>query len=291
MPFPSIDLFPGADVFPGTDDEVIVILPPIGGLRWDKVLDRQIETGIDRGVLYLNDGRAVAWVGLTSVDETGGDGAAEYYVDGRPFLFLPKPKEFKATIKAYTYPDAFSEIIGELEITDGMYLSSQMGDSFGLSYRTKIANPLRGIEAAYKIHLVYNATVVPSAKSYNTIGDSINPVDFSWDIQAIPVRVEGYRPTAHITIDTRHMDAERILEIETLLYGTSEVAPILPDPQTIFDMLNFGDAIIITDNGDGTWTAEGSYHNIYMIGDGVFQIDNVNAVDHGDGTYTISSTP
>ena len=291
MPYPSNDLFPGNDVFPGNDDDVVI--PPVitGGLRWDNILERQIETGIDRGVLYLNDGRTVAWVGLTSVDETGGEGAAEYYIDGRPFLFLPKPKEYRATLKAYTYPDAFGEIIGEPEVTDGLYFSSQMGDSFGLSYRTRIANAIQGIEAGYKIHLIYNATVVPSAASYSTICADINPLEFSWDIQAVPVKVSGYRPTAHITIDTRHMDATRLAEVETLIYGTSEVAPVLPDPQTIFDLLNFGDTIVITDNGDGTWKAEGSYHNIYMIGDEIFQIDNVNAVDHGDGTYTISSTP
>jgi hypothetical protein len=65
----------------------------------------------------------------------------------------------------------------------------------------------------------------------------------------------------------------------------------MPSPQVIFDLLTFGDTIIITDNGDGTWQAEGSYENIYMIGDEIFQIDNVNATLHGDGTYTISSTP
>lgn len=199
MPYPSNDLFPGNDVFPGNDDDVVI--PPVitGGLRWDNILERQIETGIDRGVLYLNDGRTVAWVGLTSVDETGGEGAAEYYIDGRPFLFLPKPKEYRATLKAYTYPDAFGEIIGEPEVTDGLYFSSQMGDSFGLSYRTRIANAIQGIEAGYKIHLIYNATVVPSAASYSTIGADINPLEFSWDIQAVPVKVSGYRPTAPVS--------------------------------------------------------------------------------------------
>jgi hypothetical protein len=260
-------------------------------IQWDSLTDRQIETGLDRGVLYPKNGVAVPWIGLTSVDVTGGDGAAEYYVDGRPFLYLPKPKEFKATLKAYTYPDAFSEIMGEIEVTDGMYLDSQMGDSFGLCYRTRVIDSLRGEDGAYKIHLIYNATVVPSAVTYGTIGSSINPVEFSWPIQAVPIRVTGYRPTAHITIDTRHMDATRLGQIETLLYGTEDYPATLPDAQTIFDLLSFGDAIVITDNGDGTWAAEGSYENIYLIGDDVFQIENVNAVNHGDGTYTISSTP
>lgn len=292
MTYPSTTLYPGAGTFPGLADNGGGV-PPADAhrIQWGQISDRQFEAGLDQGVLYPKTGPAVAWNGLTSVDEAGGEGAAEYYIDGRPFLFLPKPKEYKATLKAFTYPDAFSSIVGEVEATDGMYLDSQMGDSFDLSYRTKLGNALRGESAGYKIHLVYNATVVPSAKTYGTIGSEINPVEFSWDIQAVPVRVAGYRPTAHIMIDTRHMDSIKLGAIEDLLYGTPLVPAAMPNPQTIFDLLSYGDAIIILDNGDGTWTAEGSYHNIYMIGDQIFQIDNVNAVNHGDGTYTVSSTP
>jgi hypothetical protein len=260
-------------------------------LRWSNPTDRKFEAGLDRGVLYPNNKPAVAWNGLSSVDENGGEGATAYYIDGRPFLFLPKPKEYTATIKAYTYPDEFSEIMGNVEAADGMYLDSQIGDSFGLSYRTLIGGSDTPLGENYKIHLIYNVTVVPSAVSNQTLAETINPVEFSWEIQAVPVPVTGYRATAHITIDTRGMDPAKLVQIEELIYGTVSVDAELPDPQTIHDILSYGDTIIITDNGDGTWTAEGSYHNIYLIGDGVFQIDNVNAVDHGDGTYTISSTP
>jgi len=296
MSYPSNTLYPGASTLPGTElnDDTGGPPPPTtddGRIQWNRVEDRQIETGLDRGVLYLKSGVAVPWNGLTSVDEEGGEGAIEYYVDGRPFLYFPKPKEYKATINAFMYPDAFSALIGEVEVADGMYLDSQVGDSFDLSYRTKIVDAVQGENAGYKIHLIYNATVVPSPKTYGTIGDQINPVEFSWDIQAVPVKVDGYRPTAHITIDTRHMDATRLGEIEDLIYGTTEQPASIPDPQVIFDLLSFGNAIVITDNGDGTWQAEGSYKNIYMIGDEIFQIDNVNATLHGDGTYTISSTP
>ena len=259
-------------------------------LTWSDPESRQFETGLDRGVLYLKDGPAVPWNGLTSVDENGGESGAAYFIDGRPFLYLPKPKEFSASIKAYTFPDEFSSVMGVVEATDGMYLDSQMGDSFNLSYRTLIGNAVSGTEVGYKIHLIYNATVTPQTISYQSMSNDINPIDLSWDIQAVPVPVEGYRPTAHIIIDTRHMDPDRLVEIETLLYGDETTEASLPSPQTIYDTLSFGDAIIITDNHDGTWDAEGSYHNIYLIGDGVFQIDNVDAIFHGDGTFDISTT-
>lgn len=265
--------------------------PTFARVHWDNNSDRIYEVGLDRGVLYPNDGPAVPWNGLTAIEESGSEGSAAYYIDGRPFLHLPKPKEFTATLSAVTYPDEFSSYMGLVEATDGMYLDSQQSDSFGLSYRTLIADPINGTAAGYKIHLVYNATVVPAAKSYSSLSDAINPVELSWDIQAVPLPVDGYRATAHITIDTRHMDSDKLQAIQDLIYGSEYNEARLPDPQLIFDTLHYGGAIIITDNGDGTWKAEGSYHNVYLIGDGVFQIDNVNAVHHGDGTYTISSTP
>lgn len=290
--YPGNSFYPGSSTYPSGNQIGGPETPPSEGrITWGLITERQVEAGLDRGVLYPKNVPAVAWNGLLAVDEEGGEGTAEYYVDGRPFLYLPKPKEFKANLKAYTYPDEFSAIMGEVEVADGMYLDSQMGEIFDLSYRTKIVDGIRGTDGHYKIHLIYNATVVPSPRSYGTINESLNPVEFSWDIQAVPVRVAGYRPTAHITIDTRNMDETRLTEIENILYGDYVVPARMPDPQFIFDLLSFGDTIVITDNGDGTWTAEGSYQNIYMIGDEIFQIDNVNAIDNNDGTYTISSTP
>lgn len=292
MSFPSSTLFPSATTWPGTEDEGT---DPGGGesivagkLRWDKPSDRIIQAGLDRGVLYLRNGLSAAWNGLTAVEESGGESAAEYYIDGRPFLYLPTPKEFSATLKAYTYPDEFNSVMGQVEAADGMLLDSQMGDEFALSYRTQISG-VNG-PAGYKLHLIYNATVVPSSIAYSTVAESVNPIEFSWAIQAVPVPIPGFRATAHITIDTRHMDPDKLRLIEALLYGTGNSNPMMPNPSVLLDMLSFGEAIIITDNGDGTWSAQGSYTSVYMVDDSTFEITGVDAVDHGDGTYTVSST-
>lgn len=244
------------------------------------------STSIKRAVRTL----AVPWDGLTSVEESGGEGARAYYVDGRPFLFLPMPKEYKATLNAYTYPDAFSSIMGLAEVTDGMYLDSQPGQSFDLAYRTLVGNAAEGQDHGYKIHLVYNATVTPGAVNYETLSDSVNPSTMSWEVQAVPVRVEGFRPTAHIVIDTRHMDENKIRALEDLLYGSETNVAGMPPPQLVFDILNYGDTIIVTDNGDGTFDVEGSYENVYLVGDGEFRVDNVDGQNNGDGTFTISTT-
>lgn len=260
-------------------------------LTWSEPETRTFETGLDRGVLYPKLAPPVPWNGLTSVDEEGADAASEFYMDGRPFLYLPKAKEFRATLNAYTYPDEFAELAGLVEVADGLYLDSQVGDSFGLSYRTLIGNASGHGKAAYKIHVLYNVTMAPQGATYETLSTSSTPTTFSWAIQAVPVPIVGYRPTAHIIIDTRHIDTQKRAAVEAALYGTVSTTGSLPEAQDLIDMLAYGAGVVITDNGDGTWTAAGSYTNVHKYDDGTFEINNVSAIGYGDGTYDISSTP
>lgn len=261
-------------------------------LSWSATDKRFFEAGLDRGVFYPKVGAAVPWQGLVSVEEDSSDSVVSYYIDGRPFLHFPPPREFKATLSAYTYPDEFSEVMGFAEVTDvaGAYLDSQIADSFDLSYRTLVGDSISGLDRGYKIHLVYNATVTPQGASYETLSSEINPSTFSWQINAVPMNVPGYRPTAHMVIDTRNMVAADVAIIEALIYGDSTTSASMPEPFEILEILRFGDTILITDYGDGTWSAEGSAFNIYMVSDDVFQIDDVNAVNNGNGTFDISTT-
>lgn len=257
---------------------------------WQSPERRFFDAGLDRGVLYPNSGPAVPWDGLISVDQSGGDSSVSYYIDGRPYLHFPPPREYEATLKAFTFPDEFSDAMGFPEVADGLYLDSQVGDTFGLSYRTLVGNGTQGTDHGYKIHIVYNATASMESTSYETLSQSIGPVEFAWSIKAVPVNITGRRATAHVVIDTRHLDPMRVKRIENMLYGTPNVPAALPTPSTLFDILNLAEDIVVTDNGDGTWTADGSYKNVFETQGGVFEITNVNAVDLGDGTYTISTT-
>lgn len=265
-----------------------------GGVRmvWNTPENRGFQTGLDRGVLYPKTGDAVPWSGLIGVEETGAEGVTAYYMDGRPYLFVPKPKEYSATIKAYTYPDAFSRMMGIQEIADGMYLDSQQSESFDFSYRTLIGDGVQGVDRGYKIHLVYNATVVPQALNYDSMSTSINVTSLSWEIQAVPVKVEGYRPTAHIIIDTRNMNPQRLSQLEALLYGNEMVAPSMPAPQTVYDLLSFGEGIVVTLNADDkTFNVEGSYEKVYMLNQKAFQINSDDAIDDaGNGKYILPIT-
>lgn len=300
-------------------------------ITWHDPSSRFYDAGLDRGVLYPKFKSGIAWNGLTAVDETGGDSATVYYIDGRPYLIVPKKKDFTANLKAITYPDEFTDYMGLEKIATGLYFDQQQGDSFGLSYRTLVGNEIDGLDHGYKIHLVYNCIVVPDSIGYQALSGDINPIEFSWQIQSVPVSIPGYHPTAHIIIDTRGLEQATIDILEDLIYGTTTPADLLmdggdpgpgpdleadggdegvgseeiadgggpfstpetltmPDPQTILDILSYGDDIIITYLGDGFWSAAGSYGNVHHLGDGLFEINNVDAVDHGDGTFTISTT-
>ena len=55
-------------------------------LKWDEPGSREYETGISKGVLYSSEG-AVAWNGLTSIDEEfEGGNVNELYFDGLKYL-------------------------------------------------------------------------------------------------------------------------------------------------------------------------------------------------------------
>jgi hypothetical protein len=248
-------------------------------LAWNKPTEMFYDAGLDRGVLYPKTSLAVPWNGLISVDEKGSDSATMFYMDGRPYYIHQNPKEFSATIKAYTYPDEFSEKMGLVEVTDGMYLDSQIGSSFDISYRTQVGSGVDG-SAGFKIHLIYNATVSPGGIGYASISDTVSPSNFEWEINTVPQEVPGHRPTAHLVIDTRHMTPQKVTEIENLLYGVAEAADPIDGggPTSTFTLfLDGGDmsgttiTIPVVDGGDVTISAtvfvDGGTHSTTVFDD------------------------
>lgn len=259
-------------------------------IQWNVSENRRFESGLDRGILYPEGADAVVWEGLISVDQTGGEEMTPYFMDGRPYLYFPQPREYESVIKAYTYPDEFSAAMGLPEVSDGLYLDSQIGEQFGLSYRTLIGNSTSGLDYAYKIHIVYNAAVATESISYQSLSSSTEPTEFGFQIAAVPVPFPGHRPTAHVALDTRHLSANKLKRIEDILYGDGVTEARLPTPEELFDILNLSESLVVTDNGDGTWTVEGPYDNIQVQTNGYFKILNINSEDRGDGSYTISTT-
>lgn len=206
-------------------------------LVWDKVGEHRYETGLDRGVLYLPNGTAVPWNGLTSLNENRSRETKSFYVDGVKYLDHMIPADFSATLTAYTYPDELEVLLGDAEYAPGVSLYDQRPKMFGLSYRTKIGNDLDS-EAGYKIHILWNLLAVPSDVQFASGGAQVAPVPFAWTLTSTPVQVLGARPTGHISLNSTQIDSEKLTEIESLIYGTAETNPSLPTLTDLLDIIS-----------------------------------------------------
>ena len=94
-----------------------------------------------------------------------------------------------------------------------------------MSYVTTIGNDSEGTAHGYKIHLVYGATASPSQTSYNSINDSPEAVELSYEFTTVAVEVTGMKPTAHIEIDSRTVEPAKLKALEDILYGKDNSGP------------------------------------------------------------------
>lgn len=217
-------------------------------LVWDADAERLYETGTSKGVLYPRSDNGSypnghAWNGLTGVTESpSGAEPTDLYADNMKYLTMRSAEDLGATITAYTYPDEWNQCDGSAEIADGMTIGQQSRRSFGLSYQTVVGNDVAGNDYGYKIHLLYGATASPSERAYQTINDSPEAIEFSWELTTTPVAVTGYKPTALVTIDSTNFKTEeakaRLQALEDILYGTDESEARLPLPDEIKTILS-----------------------------------------------------
>lgn len=206
-------------------------------LTWDKTGERYYETGVKQGALYpIQTGgvysKGVAWNGLTAVTESpSGAEATALYADDIKYLNLMSNEEFGCTIEAYTYPEEFAACDGSAALTTGVMIGQQKRQTFGLCYKTTLGNDVDGNDYGYKLHLVYGCLAAPSEKAYNTINDSPDAVTFSWEVSTTPVSVDGFKPTAQITIDSTKVDKEKLKALEDILYGKDGDSGTGADPR------------------------------------------------------------
>ncbi len=207
-------------------------------LEWDKTGEHFYETGLDKGVLYVQESgtypKGVAWNGLTGVTESpSGADATDLYADNQKYLSLRAAETFGATIEAYTYPDEFAACDGSANLVEGIKIGQQTRKTFGFAYRTKLGNDTDGSDHGYIIHLVYGATASPSSKSRATVNESPEAITFSWEISTTPVNVEGFKPTATVEIDSTKITKDALAKIEEALYGSASKEAYLPLPAEI----------------------------------------------------------
>lgn len=261
-------------------------------LVWDQPGERVFQAGVDRGVLYLHDGTAKVWNGLTGVEESSGFDLKEYHLDGVKYLENLIPGDFQGKLTAYTYPDVFESISGIDTGFLGLGLYDQPAQSFNLSYRTHVGNDLEGTDYGYKVHILYNIFAVPDSYSFETYTDSgVQPIEFSWSLTGTPVKLEGFRPTVHVSVDSNKVSASLLKQLEDMLYGTATKDPELPSLQDLAEYFGYLGALIIVDYGNGVWAAVDETDTfITMIDETTFQIDHVDATYLDPDTYEISST-
>ena len=215
-------------------------------LAWHETGDKQYELGVDKGVFYpLNAttsayDNAYAWNGLISVTESpSGAEVTKNYADNDVYMSLMSAEEFAATVEAYNYPDEFALVDGTAEPVPGLYVGQQPRKPFGLSYRTKVGNDSKGMDAGYKLHLIYNAMAAPSEKAYSTVNDSPEATTFSWELSTTPINAgDVLKSTAQLTINSLKVPAAKLKALEDILYGTTTLKARLPLPTEVIGLLS-----------------------------------------------------
>lgn len=222
-------------------------------ITWDNITERLFETGVKNCVLYVRkpDGTynyGVAWNGLIAVSQSPeGAEPTDIFADDIKYLVLRSPENFKASVEAYTYPEEFLPCEGTAIPIPGVYIDQQPYQTFSICYKTVIGNDTDGDDHGYKIHIIYNCLAAPSEKDYETIDDDPDAITFNWDLDTIPMFIDGFKPTAALTIDSTKIDPINMQIIESRLYGTATNEPTLLTPSEIKIIL--GSNLLINEEG------------------------------------------
>ena len=228
-----------------------------------------IETGVDRGVIYPLVGPGVAWNGLTAVGENPGQNEEKVrYIDGVRTNLRRNRGEFSGSIEAYTYPDALYENV----------LVQKRAQTFGMSYRIAAGD-------SYRLHLVYNVVIVPTDRNYK----QRDPETFVWNFSTLPVDIPQAGQSAHLILDGTMAYSWVMADLEEILYGTATTDPRLPTPQEVWDLVEAGSILMVTDHGDGTFTITGPDDAITMLSSTTFEVTWPSVINIDANTYQISS--
>jgi hypothetical protein len=206
-------------------------------LTWDQVGQRLYETGVSKGVLFVqnSDGTyapGVAWNGLQSVKQSN-DGADEtpLYADNQKYLSLFSAENLKGSIDAFTYPKEFEVCDGSATQGAGIYVGQQARTAFALVYSTIVGNDVQGNVYGEKLHIIYNARVSPAERAYASINDKPEALTFSWNFTTTPVDLTsiGLSASAGLTIAKKEVSVNGWKAVTDKVYGTASGASGLLD--------------------------------------------------------------
>lgn len=230
-------------------------------IKFDEVGKRLYETGVEQVVLFPMgaDGAyatGVGWNGVTSIEESpeGGE-ETKLWADNIAYLSLRSKEQFKATINAYTYPDEWAECDGSKAVIKGFIAGQQTRKPFGLAYITRIGNDTEFEDHGFKLNIIYNCTASVSSKSHNTINDSPEATEMSWEISSNAIesglvdslgnKLKDLSTITLVSTDfTETATKAKFDSVINKIYGTDPTTqggtgtdPELPSPSEIYTLL------------------------------------------------------
>lgn len=210
-------------------------------IEWDKTGERKYQLGVSNVALYKQDKGAypkgVAWNGITAIKESpDGADATDLWADNIKYGSIRAGEKYNFTPEAYFYPPEFGECDGSAEVAPGVTISQQKRKPFGLTWQTLIGSD-EDDELGFTLHLVWGATASPSERSHESYNDSPDAETFSWDCDTTPVKVTGYKPTAHMELDSTKVPKAKMEKLLNILYGTANTTPYLPLPDEVIKLM------------------------------------------------------
>ncbi len=94
-----------------------------------------------------------------------------------------------------------------------------------------------GQDHGYKLHLFYGGLASPSERGYQTVNDSPEPINPSWEITTTPVAIPGFKPAARLIITSTKVDPAKLKALEDILYGSDDTEARLPLPDEVVKLL------------------------------------------------------
>lgn len=206
---------------------------------WSAHWSRRAELGLDRGMLYVDDGSSV-WDGLVTA-KIGIDGGqlTPRYFEGQKYVSVERPSYAKGTLEVFSFPDLFEQCIGITSVTPSFQAHNQPRVRFDFAYRSRIIDQ-SGI-IGHKIHLWYNAMATITESTHATINKTPEASTFVFELDLLPNQLPGFQPTAYYTVNTTKLDQVALAAFEDILYGSDNTNPVLPPPAELQGLL--GDSL------------------------------------------------
>lgn len=208
-------------------------------LTWNVTGEKNFETGIEKGALYIDGMDPQIWPGLISVTNTpeGGEVSPTYF-DGIKYQDTISRQEFKATIKTYYVPYEFNRCLGIRQVDhEGLNVTQQSLEFFNLAYQTIIGNDTEGPNKGYKIHLIYNAIPTVSDNNFQTISNNISPNIISINISTVQPILDSKPVSSYWVIDSTKHTPQALSDLKDILYGTQTSFARFPTPIELLTIL------------------------------------------------------